>query len=167
MIVDRQAPRSNAFPVFVFAIAFMLLLLFSKQVLTDYVPVTQNHNVDHTVVAGSSNTATQIFAELQGRWPPNPNENDPLKKVLCYVLREGDKVLRFMVWAGTHESATGLLRGNYSWWQYGPSGAEAYGYSNKSLGTVQNVPTDLQGKGYTVDSVSCDSFTPPFQLLSP
>ena len=135
--------------------------------LAGYIPVTEEHKQAHTVVVGSSNVATQVFADLSNRWPPDPNENSEIRKVLCYVLKSGSKVVRYLVWAGVEYSATGLPRGNLSWWQYGPNGAEAYGYSGKSLRTMQNVPTDLQGKGYSIEQSSCDNFTPPFQLLAP
>lgn len=134
--------------------------------LSAYIPVSPEHKEAHTVVAGSSNVATQVFADLQRRWPPDPNENDPTKQVLCYVLKYGGQVMRYLVWAGTNLSATGLPRGNLSWWQYHPTtGPEAYGYGGKSLQTMQNVPKDLQGQGYTIEPSSCNNFTPPFQLL--
>ncbi|PKN02612.1 hypothetical protein CVU76_01065 [Candidatus Dojkabacteria bacterium HGW-Dojkabacteria-1] len=132
-----------------------------------YIPVSPEHKEAHTVVAGSSNVATQVFADLKNRWPPDPNEQDPIKKVVCYALKSGNQVLRYLVWAGTNYSATGIPRGNLSWWQFGPSGPEAYGYGGKSFETMRNVPKDLAGKGYTIDPVGCDSFTPPFQLLAP
>lgn len=135
--------------------------------LAKYLPVTEEHKQAHTVVVGSSNVATQVFADLSNRWPPDPNEQDPTRKVLCYILKSGTKVLRYLVWAGVEYSATGLPRGNISWWQYGPNGPEVYGYSGKSLRTMENVPNDLQGKGYTIEQSSCDNFTPPFQLLAP
>ena len=130
-----------------------------------YIPVTEEHKSLHTVVAGSTNVATQVMQDLSGRWPPDPNEQDPARKILCYVLKNGSQIVRYLVWAGVELSATGLPRGNISWWQHGPSGPEAYGYKGKSLRTMENVPTDLQGKGYSIVPTSCDNFTPPFQLL--
>lgn len=173
MIATRQERGSSGFPLIVLLLVFAAILAFFifqsiGPTVTAYIPVTEEHKAEHSVLVGSGNAATVVFQELQGRWPPDPNEQDPKRKVLCYVLRSGEEVLRYLVYAGTGLSATGLEMGNLSWWQYGPSGPEAFGYPKKSLRTMENVPGDLAKEGkYTIDKVNCDQFTPPFQLLSP
>jgi hypothetical protein len=128
--------------------------------LLAYIPVSPEHKAEHTVVLGSTNVATQVFTELYGKWPPKNGD-----QTYCYLLKAGEEVLRFLVWSYTGTSATGVLRGNLNWWQFGPSGPEAYGYRNKSFNTMESVPTDLQGKGYTITKTSCDNHFPPFSLI--
>lgn len=171
MLATRQERGSSRSSLIVLLLLVAVIVFFLLQAVgptvTAYIPVTEEHKTEHSVLVGSGNAATVIFQELQGRWPPDPNEQDPAKKVLCYALRSGEEVLRYLVYAGTGLSATGLEMGNLSWWQYGPAGPEAFGYPKKSLRTMQNVPGDLKGGGYTIDKIDCDKFTPPFQLLTP
>lgn len=173
MIATREERGSSGFPLIVlllFVAAIVVFFLFQAvgSTVTAYIPVTEEHKTEHSVLVGSGNAATVIFEELQGRWPPDPNEQDPTKRVLCYVLRGINGIERYLVYAGTGLSATGLEMGNLSWWQNGPAGPEAFGYPKKSLRTMENVPGDLAKEGkYTIEKVNCDQFTPPFQLLTP
>lgn len=172
MIATRENRGSSGFPLIVLLLLGAVIVVFFLlqaigPTVTAYLPVTEEHKTEHSVLVGSGNAATVIFQELQGRWPPDPNEQDPTKRVLCYVLKGINGIERYLVYAGTGLSATGLEMGNLSWWQNGPAGPEAYGYPGKSLRTMQNVPGDLKGGGYTIDKIDCDKFTPPFQLLSP
>lgn len=127
--------------------------------LAQYIPVTQDHDTNHTVVAGSSTIATTIFTELLNKWPPKDNNTR------CFILKKGPEILRYLVWSFTNLSSTGIPRGNLSWWQYGPEGPEAYSYQGKSLRTMKTLPKDLEGQGYDIEDIDCNSISPPFNLL--
>ncbi|MBN1162598.1 hypothetical protein JXA34_02530 [Patescibacteria group bacterium] len=124
--------------------------------------MSQGHHGTHDV--GTDPAATARFNHLVNSWNvanfSNPEDPNKINRIVCYVVKEGSKIARYVAWHGTRVSSLGTQYGNLNWWQLGEEGWEAYSYDDMNFSRL-GLPKDLDPQRFSWENVNCDSMYPP------
>jgi len=85
--------------------------------------------------------ANNIVTGMTGSWNPNRGSDQQH----CAELVVGGQVVRYSIWQFTHNSATGVPRGNLAWYH---ADTNIWGgrYNDASGNTLPNTPQDIKEK---------------------
>lgn len=122
--------------------------------IVDFIPISAKHNQEHTPnLSPEAATRVDTIVTIWTVQGPPPPENTDLR---CVIMKAGETAIRWLIWQKTGLSATGIPRGNLSW--FDKLGWED-SYANKSGATLTDVPTDLRDNPeISMQEVSCKDF---------
>jgi len=122
--------------------------------IVDFIPISSAHNPAHTpVLSPEATTRVDTIVTIWTVQGPPPPENTDIR---CVLLKSGETAIRWLIWQKTGLSATGLPRGNLSW--FDKLGWED-SYPDKSGVTLTDVPKDLRDNPeISMQEVSCKDF---------